>query len=184
VKKNFLYILVVSVSMISITVYTSPVAASGDSALTTKGYVDAGLQHVYDIANGTSSGTVQNLQNALSDESGDLIDVVDLQNAIGTPTTIETPGTGLTGKVENLQKTVGNANSGLIKRVNALEANKQTYTAGNGIDITPGTNPDDPTTIGLDMTTSANTTYIFKTDANGTGTWQALKIQNDWDPGF
>ena len=70
------------------------------------------------------------------------------------------------------------------QKVNSLEIAGQTYNAGTGLGLTPGATADSPATIGLDVATSANTTYIFKTDADGNGTWQALKVQNNWDPEF
>jgi len=94
------------------------------------------------------------------------------------------------GAVKSLQNIVGNAAdpannveaTGLVKRVTDLE-NSNGYTAGTGIKVTPGTG-DNPSTIGLDVTTSANTTYVFKTDANGGGTWSEMEVADTWDPTF
>lgn len=94
------------------------------------------------------------------------------------------------GAVKSLQNIVGNAAdpannveaTGLVKRVTDLE-NSNGYTAGTGIKVTPGTG-DNPSTIGLDVTTSVNTTYVFKTDANGAGTWSEMEVADTWDPTF
>ena len=166
-KKNFVCGLIASISMVSISAYADPVANdASSSALTTKGYVDAGLQYVYDIANGTSNGAVKTLQ-----------------SAVGTAGVGETPGTGLIGDVEALQDTVGDANGGLVKRVTDLESTTG-YAAGTGVVVTPGENGD-PSTIGLNIgTVQNNTTYVFKTDASGNGTWQAMEVEDSWNPSF
>ena len=36
----------------------------------------------------------------------------------------------------------------------------------------------------FDGAVSANTTYVFKTDANGNGKWRVLQVQDRWDPEF
>jgi len=164
-KRNFLCGLIASVSMISIGAYADPVPDASSAALTTKGYVDDGLKYVYKVASGISDGAVKSLQ-----------------NIVGAPANGSDPATGLVGDVEALQKTVGNETSGLVKRVTDLE-NSNGYTAGTGIKVTPGTG-DNPSTIGLDVTTSANTTYVFKTDANGAGTWSEMEVADTWDPTF
>ncbi|MBO4480857.1 MAG: hypothetical protein J5742_04565 [Alphaproteobacteria bacterium] len=176
-KKKFLYGLVASISVFSIDAYADPVADASSSAVTTKGYVDTGLKYVYDAI----KGEVSNVKSDVNDVKGD---VTNLQNAVGTAHVGDTPGTGLTGTVESLQNTIGDANSGLIQKVNSLESASKTYNAGTGIVVTPGATTDAPSTIGLDVTTSANTTYVFKTDAQGNGTWQALEVESSWDPGF
>lgn len=232
-NKRVLYGLMASVSMFSIAAYAdpAPVADASNSALTTKGYVDTGLKYVYDSIQGDVNnvqGDITNLQNALSDGNGGLIDVGDLQDAIGTAGVGNTPGTGLIGDVEALQDTIGDANGGLVKdvadntsdisalettvgdntgglvkdvadlkttvgdntgglvkRVNDLENSSIVYTAGDGIAVTAGANQGDPATISLDLgTTSASTTYVYKTDANGVGTWQAMEVEDSWNPGF
>ena len=208
-KKSMLYGLLTSLAVFSTVAYANNDPDASSSALTTKGYVDAGLEFVYGVANGTSNGAVKNLQNALSDGNGGLIDVSDLQDAIGTAGNGNTPGTGLTGDIEALQDTIGTAGSGntpgtgltgdiealqdtvgdntggLVKRVNDLENSSIVYTAGDGIAVTAGANQGDPATISLDLgTTAANTTYVYKTDANGDGSWQAMEVEDSWNPGF
>ena len=181
-KRNFLCGLIASVSMISIGAYADPVPDASSAALTTKGYVDDGLKYVYKVASGISDGAVKSLQNIVGAPASGESPATGLVGAIGTAGSGNTPGTGLTGDVEALQKTVGNETSGLVKRVADLE-NSNGYTAGTGVKVTPGTG-DNPSTIGLDVTTSANTTYVFKTDANGAGTWQAMEVESTWDPTF
>lgn len=60
--------------------------------LTTQRYVDDGLEFVYKVATGASNGAVKTLQT----------DVGNLQTAVGTT------GTGLTGRVEDLEDEIGN----------------------------------------------------------------------------
>ena len=194
-RKKFLYGLAASISMVSIGAYAED---ANNTALTTKGYVDAGLKYVYDAA----KGDISNLQNALSDGNGGLIDVGDLANTVGTAGTGENPGTGLVGAVEGLQDTVGDstdglvkdvadlqtavgdANNGLIKKVNDLESSSIVYTPGDGIKVTPGATSSDPSTIELDIeNVQNNTTYVFKTDGTGNGTWQAMEIESTWNDG-
>lgn len=187
-KKKLLYSLIASMSMISIGAYAAPGDDASTSALTTKGYVDAGLKYVYDVASGTSNGAVQNLQNAVGTASvgntpgtGLIGDVEELQEAVGTAGQGEQPGTGLTGRVESLEDAVGDASSGLVKRVNELEAASQEYIEGTGIDISQ--NAQGKNVVSLDLgTTQNNTTYVFKTDANGNGTWQAMEVEDSWNP--
>lgn len=180
-KKKILYGLVASLSMVSAGAYATD---ASENAVTTKGYVDAGLKYVYKVANGTENGAVKNINEALSDGNGGLINVGDLKVKIGAKGTGGAEGTGLAGDVQSLEKTIGDENSGLVKKVNTLAASSKTYDAGDGIKVTAGANEGDPATIGLDVNTSANTTYVFKTDANGTGTWQALEVEDDWDEAF
>lgn len=191
-KKSVLYSLIASVSMVSIGAYAED---ANSTALTTKGYVDAGLKYVYDAA----KGDITSLQTALSDGNGGLIDVGDLADTVGVAGTGGNPGTGLVGAVESLQDTVGDstdglvkdvtdlqtavgdANNGLIKKVNDLESSSIVYTPGDGIAVTAGANPGDPATISLDLgTTSANTTYVYKTDNSGVGSWQEMEIESTW----
>lgn len=199
-KKKVLYSLMVSVSALSVAAYADPVPDATSSALTTKGYVDAGLKYVYDVANGTSNGAVKDLQNALKDESGNLIDVSDLADAVddnataigALETAVGDANNGLvkavadnTSDISALETTVGNASSGLVKRVNDLESSSIVYTAGDGIAVTPGANASDPSTIGLNISNvQNNTTYVYKTNGSGVGTWQTMEVEDSWNPGF
>ena len=212
-KKKLLYSLIASMSMISIGAYAAPGDDASNSALTTKGYVDTGLKYVYDsikgdvnnvqgditdlqdtvgnAALGTSAQTVTGAINELNttingdgvNSDGLVGDVEALQDAVGTAGQGEQPGTGLTGRVESLEDTVGDNNSGLVKRVNELEAASQEYIEGTGIDISQ--NAQGKNVVSLDLgTTQNNTTYVFKTDTNGNGTWQAMEVEDSWNPGF
>ncbi len=202
-KKKLLYSLIASMSMVSIGAYAEDASSS---ALTTKGYVDAGLKYVYDSIQsdvGDIQGDITNLQNTVgapasggNAATGLVGDVAGLQDAIGTAGVGNTPGTGLTGDVEALQDalddgngnlidvsqlkdTVGDDSSGLVKRVNELEAASQEYIEGTGIDISQ--NAQGKNVVSLDLgTTQNNTTYVFKTDANGNGTWQAMEVESTW----
>ena len=189
-KNSILYSLVASISMFSIGAYaTDPVADADSSALTTKGYVDAGLKYVYDTAKGdidTVQGDITLLQNTVgapangaNPATGLVKDVADLQNAVGDSSD------GLVKDVTDLKNTVGDSSSGLVKRVNDLESSSIVYTEGDGIKVTQGATASDPSTIGLDINNAQNnTTYVFKTDSNGNGTWQAMEVENTWNPAF
>ena len=111
-KKSVLYSLIASLSMVSAGAYADPVADASSSALTTKGYVDAGLKYVYDSIQG---------------------DVEALQETVGTASVGNTPGTGLTGRVESLEETVLTLDN---LGTDDLEANKkyvlQTNAQGEG----------------------------------------------------
>ncbi len=124
-------------------------------------------------------------------------DVEALQDTVGAPASGNNPATGLIGDVaalsddvddladdvDDLKTAVGDANSGLIKKVNELEAASQEYIEGTGIDISQ--NAQGKNVVSLDLgTTQNNTTYVFKTDANGVGTWQAMEVEDSWNPGF
>lgn len=121
--------------------------------------------------------------------------VEELQDAIGEASDGSGPGTGLTGAVESLQTQVGNDAMGttattvtgaigeLKDAIDDLEEASQEYVEGTGIDITP--NAQGKNVVSLDLgTTQNNTTYVFKTDANGDGSWQALEVEDTWNPGF
>ncbi len=174
-KKSFVYGLVMSVSIFAINAYADPVADASASAVTTKGYVDAGLKYVYDVATGESAGAVKTLQQNVSD----------LSDKIGAKGTGGAAGTGLAGDVQSLEKTIGDANSGLVKKVNDLAASSNVYEAGDGIVVTPGAN-NDPATIGIALPNNAENgvQYVFQSDGNGGGSWVALEVENSWNPGF
>lgn len=206
-KKKLMCGLMLSVSLFSIAAY----ADEEDDKLTTKGYVNSGLQFVYDVATGKSNGTVKNLQqsvnnmeNALSDGNGGLIDVGNLAEQLGTAGANETPGTGLTGKVEALQTAVGNDSSGLVKeiadlkdtvgdntkglvkKVNSLVESSKTYNAGAGIEVKAGATDSDPSTIGIALPANApdGTKYVFQSDGQGGGTWIKMQVANTWNSDF
>jgi len=175
-KKSFVYGLVMSVSIFAINAYADPVADASSAAVTTKGYVDAGLKYVYDVATGESAGAVKTLQQNVSD----------LSEKIGTKGTGGAAGTGLAGDVQSLEKTIGDTNSGLVKKVNDLAASSNVYTAGDGIKVTEGANEGDPATIGIALPNNAanGVQYVFQSDGNGGGSWVALEVENSWNPGF
>lgn len=192
-KKSVLYSLMASVSMFSIGAYAEDASTS---ALTTKGYVDTGLKYVYDAIKGDVTdvqGDITNLQTALSDGNGGLVDVGDLANTVDDNTTaidaLETAvgndSAGLVKDVADLKTTVGDNTAGLVKRVNDLETSSIVYTAGDGIKVTPGETSSDPSTIELNINNAQNnTTYVYKTDNSGNGTWQAMEVEDSWNPGF
>ena len=195
-RKSIMCGLMISVSMFSIGAY----AADGDDALTTKKYVNDGLEFVYKVATGASDGAVKTLQQNVGDLQGTvgtagvgsipgtglIGDVETLQSTIGTAGVGDTPGTGLAGAVESLQDTIGDANNGLVQKVNQLAESSKTYTAGDGIRVTPGATDDDPSTIGIALPNGAasGTRYVFQSNGNGGGTWTAIDVADTWDPSF
>ena len=68
----------------------------------------------------------------------------------------------------------------MVKRVTDLEKNNG-YTAGTGVEVTPGEN-DDPSKIGIAVPSNATngTKYVFQADGNGGGTWQAMEVESTW----
>lgn len=192
-KKSVLYSLMASVSMFSIGAYAEDASTS---ALTTKGYVDTGLKYVYDSIKGDVTnvqGNITDIQNALSDGNGGLVDVGDLADtvddnatAIGAlETAVGNNSAGLVKDVADLKTTVGDNSAGLVKRVNDLETSSIVYTAGDGIKVTPGATSSDPSTIELNINNAQNnTTYVYKTNGSGVGSWQAMEVEDSWNPGF
>lgn len=166
-KKSMVCGLMMSVSMFSIAAY----ADNDDNALTTKKYVNDGLEFVYKVANGVSPGAVKTLQETVSGRAADP------ENNIEATT-------GLVGDVAALQNTVNNATTGLVKRVTDLEATTG-YTAGTGVVVTPGEN-DDPSTIGIAVPSNATngTKYVFQSDGNGGGTWTKMEVADTWSSTF
>lgn len=203
-KKSVLYSLMASVSMFSIGAHAED---ASPSALTTKGYVDTGLKYVYDSIKGDVNnvqGDITDLQTALSDGNGGLIDVGDLKTAVGDSnsglvkavsdntsdisaleTAVGDNTGGLVKDVADLKTAVGDNTAGLVKRVNDLESSSIVYTAGDGIKVTPGATSSDPSTIELNINNAQNnTTYVYKTNGSGVGTWQAMEVEDSWNPGF
>ena len=153
--------------MFSIAAY----ADNDDGALTTKKYVNDGLEFVYKVANGVSPGAVKTLQETVSGRAADP------ENNIEATT-------GLVGDVAALQNAVGDATGGLVKRVTDLEATTG-YTAGTGVAVTPGENGD-PSAIGIAVPNNATdgAKYVFQSDGNGGGTWTKIDVVNTWDSSF
>lgn len=192
-KKKLLYSLIASMSMISIGAYAAPGDDASTSALTTKGYVDAGLKYVYDVAEGTENGTVKTLKNTV----GNAVLGTSAQTVTGAinelNTTINGDGVnsdGLVGDVADLsddvadlQDALGDGNGNLIdvstlkETVDGLSANSAIDGANTGVRISDKK-------IQLDVGNASNTTYVYKTDSNGNGTWQAMEVEDSWNPGF
>jgi hypothetical protein len=152
-KKSVLWTLMASISIVSASAAYAddPVSQpdATDAALTTKGYVDAGLQYVYKSAKDDAK--------AISDKVGN--------------TTMTTQADTVTGAINELKTAITNIN------------NAQEYTDGTGIEITK--TQDGKNVVGLDLgETENNATYVFKTDANGVGSWQTVEVEDSWDSGF
>jgi hypothetical protein len=156
-NKKLLYSLIASLTMISAGAYANePVQDDDNSALTTKGYVDAGLKFVYDSAK--------------SNVEGIETDITNLQEAVGTAGTPGNAGTGLVGDVEELQNAIGTAGqnneqgTGLTGRVEALE---DAVTTLDNL----GTN-----------NLGNNKKYILQTNSDGEGSWSEIKVESTWNP--
>ena len=152
-KKSVLYTLMASISMVSVgAAYADDPVSQTDAtaaALTTKGYVDKGLEYVYKAA--------KNDAKAISDKVGNA--------AMGT--TAEP----VTGAISELNLAIKGIENG------------QEYTAGTGINVSK--TQDGKNVVSLDLgETENNTTYVFKTDANGVGSWQTVEVEDSWNPGF
>lgn len=152
-KKSVLWTLMASISAVSVgAAYADDPVSQPDAtaaALTTKGYVDAGLQYVYKSAKDDTK--------AISDKVGD--------------TTMGTKAPTITGAISELNQAI-----------KGIE-NAQEYTAGTGINVSE--TQDGKNVVGLDLgDTENNATYVFKTDANGVGSWQAVEVEDSWDSGF
>lgn len=76
--------------------------AEGTAVVATKSYVDAGLQAVYTRAKNLNTST----QN----------DVDELTLYVGAPTVDETPGTGLTKRIEDLETSLENVGASIDYR--------------------------------------------------------------------
>ena len=74
--------------------------AEGTAVVATKDYVDAGLQAVYTRARNLTN-TAQN-------------DVDELTLYVGAPTVDETPGTGLTKRIEDLEVNLENVGANIV----------------------------------------------------------------------
>ena len=134
------------------------VADAADSTpLVTQNYVDSGLRAVYKAA---------------TDKVTELREEI---NGDGTTA-------GLSGDVAQLKETVGDENSGLVKKVNELSVGNRVYTAGDGVNIS--VNSETGTGVvsvsGAAATTEAGNTdkmYVFK---NGTLTPMETVTSTDW----
>lgn len=193
-KKSILFGLMTSLSVFSISAYADPVADDSTSALTTKGYVDTGLKYVYDSIKDDVTdvegditniqGDITDLQTAIGTEgtgTGLTGDIEALQDTIGTATVGNEPGTGLIGDVEELQGALSDGNGDLInvgtlkQTVDGLSANSAIDGANTGVRI-------NNKKIQLDVGNAADTTYVYKTDSTGAGSWQALEVESTWNP--
>lgn len=192
-KKKLLYSLIASMSMISIGAYAAPGDDASTSALTTKGYVDAGLKYVYDVAEGTENGTVKTLKNtvgnaALGTSAQTVTGAINELNTTINGDGVNSDGlvgdvADLSGDVADLQDALGDGNGNLIdvstlkETVDGLSANSAIDGANTGVRISNKK-------IQLDVGNASNTTYVYKTDSNGNGTWQAMEVEDSWNPGF
>lgn len=180
-------------SMISIGAYAAPGDDASTSALTTKGYVDAGLKYVYDVAEGTENGTVKTLKStvgnaALGTSAQTVTGAINELNTTINGDGVNSDGlvgdvADLSDDVADLQDALGDGNGNLIdvstlkETVDGLSANSAIDGANTGVRISDKK-------IQLDVGNASNTTYVYKTDSNGNGTWQAMEVEDSWNPGF
>ena len=123
--------------------------AEGTSYIATKDYVDSGLQAVYTRIQNKNTST----QN----------DVDELTLYVGAPTVNETPGTGLTKRIEDLETSLENVGSQIV------------YTGTGAILVT-----DDRqiSVRGLDSATGTdNKMYVIKNNMAS-----ALDVADTWTP--
>ena len=144
--------LLIAVSGLTNTAFASEEA----TALTTKGYVDAGLKAVWNKA---KAADVENANTATYDSETEYDE--------------GTVGAAIKS-IENDLGNVAGAVDGLEDRVDSLEADA-TYESGVGITV-----DNENRTVGLKGVTAqelANKTYVLKN-----GEWQELEVEDSWDP--
>jgi hypothetical protein len=185
-NKKLLYSLIASLSMISAGAHANTEQDASDSALTTKGYVNAGLEYVYKIAEGNETGTVKTLKDtvgntAMGTNAGTVTGAIAELN-----TTINGDGDtsdGLVGDINDIKGALYDNNGNPINvktlkgTVDNLVENSAIEGAENGVKIINKK-------VQLDVDTVANTTYVYKTNAQGIASWQALEVEDSWDDGF
>lgn len=134
-------------------------------ALTTKGYVDAGLKYVYkNAANATYNGSVNYAEGTVGAE------IKNIKNKANNPAAgaYDNAESGLTAD------TIQGAIDELAGEIDNLPA-ATTYEGGVGIAVENGK-------VGLKGVTAsaaANKTYVFKD-----GSWQELEVEDEWKPDF
>ena len=134
----------------------TPAADASLTALTTKGYVDAGLKAVWKKA---KDADVENANTATYDS-----------NTNYTAGTVGAAIKSIEGDLDNVVDAVDE----LEDRVDDLEASV-TYESGVGITV-----DNENRTVGLKGVTAqelANKTYVLKN-----GQWQELEVEDSWDP--
>ena len=195
-KKSILYGLMTSLAVFSVGAYATTVEDDNTTALTTKGYVDAGLKYVYDVASDAQAdvddladvlnGHAADPSNNIAASNGLINDVADLQTDVSNlQTTVGATGTGLVGDVEALQGVLDDGNDGLIN-VSNLKADvdnvKGALSDGNGgyIDVgelkTTVDTLDSLSTDGL----GNNKTYVLQTNGSGEGSWSEIEVESTW----
>jgi len=142
------------------------------TTLTTKNYVDQGLRAVYQPAKYAYDKVGQ--EATQTTPATGLIGRVDaLEDTVGDATD------GLVKDVNDLKDTVGDATEGLVKKVNDLEINAgKTYGAGDGVSVTVDPNNSNNNLINIDAPSDGNK-YVFKD-----GQWVPLPTVDTWDPGI
>ena len=141
-----------------------PVDASA-TTLTTKDYVDTGLKYVY------KNAANANYSDAVNYKAGTVgAEIKSIKNKANNPAdgAYNNTGSGLTAS------TIQDAIDELADEIDNLPA-ATTYEGGVGIAVENGK-------VGLKGVTAsaaANKTYVFKN-----GSWQELKVEDEWDPDF
>ena len=131
----------------------------------------ATLNDMVGTVTGTDSNTFSNLQTNVANLKND---VAELQDTVGD-TSMQTTAQTVTAAINELREAIRN-----------LKLARNTYAAGVGVVIKPGTNDNDPPTIGLDLPADsiAGASYVFQPNNTGGGKWTQLEVQDSWNPGF
>ena len=168
-KKIMVFGFMVSILMGQMPAFAAPgdeqQADATAEALTTKGYVDAGLKYVYkNAANATYNGSVNYAEGTVGAE------IKDIKNKANNPAAgaYDNTDSGLTAD------TIQGAIDELAGEIDNLPA-ATTYEGGVGIAVENGK-------VGLKGVTAsaaANKTFVFKD-----GSWQELEVEDEWKPGF
>lgn len=169
-KKIMVFGFMVSILMGQMPAFAAPgdeqQADATAEALTTKGYVDAGLKYVYkNAANATYNGSVNYAEGTVGAE------IKNIKNKANNPAAgaYDNTESGLTAD------TIQGAIDELAGEIDNLPAGT-TYEGGVGIAVDNNNH-----TVGLKGLTGAtdNKTYVFKN-----GSWQELKVEDEWKPDF
>ena len=168
-KKIMVFGFMVSILMGQMPAFAAPgdeqQADATAEALTTKGYVDAGLKYVY------KNAANANYSDAVNYKAGTVgAEIKNIKNKANNPAAgaYDNTDSGLTadtiqGAIDELAGEIDNLPTGT------------TYEGGVGIEVEDGK-------VGLKGVTAsaaANKTYVFKD-----GSWQELEVEKNWDPDF
>ena len=142
--------------MATVLMTTGAAFAAGEdtAALTTKGYVDAGLKAVYQTATGAASTASANASSITS-----------LQTTVGSHAS----------SIASLQTAVS-SNADDIATLQTAVSNLDTtaYTGENGVTVSDHK-------VKLDVNAAEGKMYVFKGGADSTAAWTELEVASVWD---